>query len=106
MPRRNPTSRRRRAEAAIKKRKPGWKSPEESDAMPRKGPVRKRPIIPDPVFNNIMAQRFINRLTLSGKKSIAEKIFYGALEICEKKANAPGLEVFERAVRNVMPVIE
>src|SRR6185369_1805766 len=105
MPRRNPTSRKRRAEIAVKKRIKGWKSPEEREQeqykerpprrseersnMPRKGPVRKRPIIPDPVFNNIMAQRFINRLTLSGKKSIAEKIFYGALEICEKKANAP-----------------
>lgn len=74
--------------------------------MPRKGPVRKRPIIPDPVFNSIMAQRFINRLTLDGKKSTAEGIFYGALDIMEKKANQPGLELFERAVRNVMPVIE
>jgi small subunit ribosomal protein S7 len=74
--------------------------------MPRKGPVRRRPIIPDPVHNSILAQRFINRLTIDGKKSIAEKIFYGALEIMEKKANRPGLEVFEQAVKNVMPVIE
>jgi small subunit ribosomal protein S7 len=74
--------------------------------MPRKGPVRKRPIIPDPVFNSIMVQRFINRLTMDGKKSTAEGIFYGALDIMEKKANQPGLELFERAVRNVMPVIE
>ena len=43
---------------------------------------------------------------LDGKKSIAEKIFYSALEIMEKKANQPGLDIFERAVRNVMPVIE
>jgi small subunit ribosomal protein S7 len=74
--------------------------------MPRKGPVRKRPIIPDPVFNSVLAQRFINRLLLDGKKSVAERIFYGALEIMEQKANQPGLELFERAVRNVMPVIE
>jgi len=74
--------------------------------MPRKGPVRKRPIVPDPVYNSVLAQRFINRLVLDGKKSIAEKIFYGALEIMEKKANRPGLEVFEQAVKNVMPVIE
>lgn len=74
--------------------------------MPRKGPVRKRPIIPDPVFNSLMAQRFINRLLLDGKKSTAERIFYGALESIEKKAQRPGLEVFEQAVRNVMPVIE
>src|SRR5256885_1687980 len=74
--------------------------------MPRKGPVRKRPTIPDPVYNNVMAQRFINRLTMDGKKSVAERIFYGALELIEKKANRPGLEVFEQAVRNVMPIIE
>ena len=74
--------------------------------MPRKGPVRKRHIIPDPVFNSLMAQRFINRLLLDGKKSTAERIFYGALEQIEKKAQRPGLEVFEQALRNVMPVIE
>src|SRR5258706_839593 len=74
--------------------------------MPRKGPVRKRPIIPDPVHNSVMAQRFINRLTMDGKKSTAERIFYGALEIIEKKASKPGLEVFEQAIRNVMPIIE
>jgi small subunit ribosomal protein S7 len=74
--------------------------------MPRKGPVRKRQIIPDPVHNSILMQRFINRLTMDGKKSTAERIFYGALDIMEKKGNAPGLEIFEKAVRNVMPVIE
>ncbi len=74
--------------------------------MPRKGPVRKRPISPDPVFNSILAQRFINRLTLDGKKSVAEHIFYSAVEAMEKKSGQPGLEIFERAVRNVMPVIE
>src|ERR1051325_1140523 len=74
--------------------------------MPRKGPVRKRHIIPDPVFNNLLAQRFINRLVQDGKKSVAERIFYGALENIEKKANQPGIEVFEKAVRNVMPVVE
>ena len=74
--------------------------------MPRKGPVRKRQIIPDPVYNSVMAQRFINRLQLDGKKSVAERIFYGALQIVEEKANRPGLEVFEQAVKNVMPVIE
>src|SRR6266536_3626559 len=74
--------------------------------MPRKGPIRKRPITPDPVFNSGLAQRFINRLQVDGKKSVAERIFYGALESIEKKANKPGLEVFEQAVRNVMPIIE
>jgi small subunit ribosomal protein S7 len=74
--------------------------------MPRKGPARKRTLNPDPVFGNVMAQRFINRLMLDGKKSIAERIFYGALEIAEQKSGKPGLEIFEQALKNVMPVIE
>jgi small subunit ribosomal protein S7 len=63
-------------------------------------------IHPDPVYNSVLAQRFINRLMMDGKKSVAERIFYGALEQMEKKTGNPGLETFERAVRNVMPVIE
>jgi small subunit ribosomal protein S7 len=74
--------------------------------MPRKGPVRRRTILPDPVYNSVLAQRFINRLMLDGKKSTAERIFYGALELMEKKNGQPALELFERAIKNVMPVIE
>ncbi len=74
--------------------------------MPRKGPVRRRTILPDPVYNSVLAQRFINRLMLDGKKSTAERIFYGALDLMEKKNSTPGLEQFERAIKNVMPVIE
>ncbi|HZP81285.1 MAG TPA: 30S ribosomal protein S7 [Chthonomonadaceae bacterium] len=74
--------------------------------MPRKGPVRPRPIMPDPIYNSILAQRFINRLMLDGKKGVAERIFYGAMEQVENRAKRPALEVFEQAVRNVMPVIE
>src|ERR1051326_6696105 len=74
--------------------------------MPRKGPVRPRPITPDPIYNSILAQRFINRLMLDGKKSVAERLFYGAMEQLENRARRPALEAFEQAVRNVMPVIE
>ncbi len=74
--------------------------------MPRKGPVRPRPLPPDPVYGNVLAQRFINRLLLDGKKGIAERIFYTALEAMEQRANRPAIEVFEQAVRNVMPIIE
>ncbi len=74
--------------------------------MPRKGPARKRALNPDPLFGNVMAQRFINRLMLDGKKSVAERIFYGALELAEQKSGKPGLEVFEQALKNVMPIIE
>ena len=74
--------------------------------MPRKGPIRPRPIIADPVYSSILVQRFINRLMLDGKKSVAERIFYAAMEQLENRSRRPALEVFEQAVRNVMPVIE
>ncbi len=74
--------------------------------MPRKGPARKREITPDPVYNSRLAARFINRLFTRGKKSVGEKIFYSALEEIEAKTGKPGIEVFEQAVKNVMPIIE
>jgi small subunit ribosomal protein S7 len=74
--------------------------------MPRKGPVRRRPILPDPVHNSVLAQRFINRMMEDGKKSVAERIFYGALEAAEKKSGQPGIEIFEKALKNVMPSVE
>ncbi|MCE5315689.1 MAG: 30S ribosomal protein S7 [Armatimonadota bacterium] len=74
--------------------------------MPRKGPVKKREIIPDPVYGSRMLTRLMNRVLMDGKKSAAEKIVYGALEIIENKTNRKGIEVFEDAMRNVMPVIE
>lgn len=74
--------------------------------MPRKGPARKREIIPDPVFNSPLVARFVNRMFTRGKKSVGEKIFYQALEVIEQKTGKPGMEIFEQAVRNAMPLIE
>jgi small subunit ribosomal protein S7 len=74
--------------------------------MPRKGPVQKRQITPDPVYNSELAQRFINRLMLDGKKAIAEHIFYTSMQNLEERANVPAIEVFEKAVQNVMPAVE
>lgn len=74
--------------------------------MPRKGPAKKRPITPDPVYNNRMVARFINRMMVDGKKSVAERIFYQALDQIEARAQRPGLEVFEEALRRVMPAVE
>jgi len=74
--------------------------------MPRKGPAKKREIGPDPVYGNRLLQRLINRVLTDGKKSIAEKIVYSALDVIEQKTKRKGIEVFEEAVRNVMPVIE
>jgi small subunit ribosomal protein S7 len=74
--------------------------------MPRKGPAKKRAITPDPVYHNRLVTRFVNRIMLCGKKSIAEKIFYSALEQVEAKSGRQGIEIFEQAVRNVMPQVE
>jgi len=74
--------------------------------MPRKGPAIERAILPDPIYNKIIVTRFINRLMLDGKKSVAEKVFYGALDQIEGKTGRPGIEVFEEALKKVMPVVE
>ncbi len=74
--------------------------------MPRKGPVQKRLPIPDPVYGSELVTRFINRLMLDGKKTISEQIFYGAMKNIEEKAGVPALEVFEKAIQNVMPTVE
>jgi small subunit ribosomal protein S7 len=74
--------------------------------MPRRGVVLKREILPDPVYNNVLVAQFINKLLYSGKKGTAESIFYGALENIAEKTGKDALEVFETAIKNVMPVIE
>ncbi len=74
--------------------------------MPRKGPAPRRVIPPDPVYNDVLVQRFINRLMVCGKKSVAEKIFYRAMEIVGERTRRNPLEVFHQALKNVMPVLE
>ncbi len=74
--------------------------------MPRKGPAPRRRLNSDPVYHSELVTRFINRMLLDGKRSTAERIFYGAMEIVEERTGAPAIEVFERAMRNVMPVVE
>jgi len=77
-----------------------------NEPMPRKGPAPKRHWIPDPVYNSPMVTRFINRLLLRGKRSTAERIFYRAMDTVAQRSGQPAQEVFERALRNVMPVVE
>ncbi|MDI9638897.1 30S ribosomal protein S7 [Kamptonema cortianum] len=74
--------------------------------MPRKGPVQPRVILPDPVYNNELLQRFINRLMLDGKKSKAEHIVYTALQNAAEKLEVEPLELFEQALGNIMPTVE
>jgi len=74
--------------------------------MPRRREVPKRVILPDPKYNDVVVTKFINVIMLDGKKSIAEKIFYGAIDKIEAKTKTNGLEVFKKALQNVRPEIE
>lgn len=74
--------------------------------MPRKGPVKKREILPDPVYNDKVVAKLINKVMKDGKKSIAQKIVYGAFDIVREKTGKDPLEVLEAALNNVMPVLE
>ncbi len=74
--------------------------------MPRRGNVPKREILPDPVYNSVVLTKFINQVMLDGKKGTAESIVYGALDIVKEKTGKDPLEVFEEAMKNVMPVLE
>ena len=74
--------------------------------MARRGHTPKRAPFPDPVFQSPLVTRFINNLMLDGKKSTAETIFYGAMDLVQKRADDEPLKVFRRAVDNVKPVLE
>ncbi len=74
--------------------------------LPRKGPVPKRQIVPDPLYESDLVSRFINKLMYDGARGTAQTIFYDALEIIKEKSGSDPLEVFETAVRNVSPVLE
>ena len=74
--------------------------------MPRKGPVPKRDMPADPVYNNKVISRFINKLMFDGKKSVSQAIFYDAMDIIREKTGKDPVEVFEAAMRNVSPVLE
>ena len=74
--------------------------------MPRKGAVPKRQILPDPRFNSKILARFINKVMLAGKKSIAERITYRALDIVQEKMGREPMDVFNQALGNAMPLVE
>ena len=74
--------------------------------MPRKGHIQKRDVLADPLYNSKVVTKLINNIMLDGKKSIAQKIVYGAFARMEEKAGKPALEVFEEAMNNIMPVLE
>ncbi|MBN3523754.1 30S ribosomal protein S7 [Paenibacillus apiarius] len=74
--------------------------------MPRKGPVPKRDVLPDPVYNSKLVTRLINRIMLDGKRGVAQTILYDAFEVVRERTGNDPMEVFEAALKNIMPVLE
>ena len=74
--------------------------------MPRKAFVRKREIPPDPVYGSVLVSKFINKIMVDGKRSVAESIFYGAMDIIKEKTGEDPLKVFQRSLENVKPILE
>jgi len=74
--------------------------------MPRRKQVEKRRPTPDPKFRSVLASQFVNNLMHKGKKSIAERIFYQAIDLVQKKTGQPGMDLFQKALNNVKPVLE
>ena len=74
--------------------------------MSRRQKAIKRPVLPDARYDSQTVSKFINTLMLQGKKSIAERIFYGAMDIVESRTGQPGVNVFKQALQNLKPVVE
>jgi len=74
--------------------------------MPRRGGIPKRESFPDPVYGSKVLTKLVNQMMLDGKKSVAETIVYGAMDIIKEKTGKDPQEVFEAAIKNIMPVLE
>ena len=74
--------------------------------MPRRGSTAKRDVLPDPLYNSKLVTKLINNIMLDGKKGVAQKIVYDAFDIIKEKTEEEPLTVFEKAMENIMPVLE
>ncbi len=74
--------------------------------MPRRREVTKREILPDPKYKNALVARFVNNIMERGKKSVAEGIFYRAMDLIQQRTQEDPLKLFEKSVSNVKPIIE
>jgi small subunit ribosomal protein S7 len=74
--------------------------------MPRRRVVAKREILPDPVYQSPIATKFVNTILKQGKKSVAERMFYGAMEIVKEKTGDDPMKTFKKALDNVKPSLE
>lgn len=74
--------------------------------MPRRRVAAKREVLPDPKFGSMLLAKFVNHVMESGKKSVAERIVYGALDIVKEKLSKDPIETFEQAMENIAPMVE
>ncbi len=74
--------------------------------MPRKGPAQKRPLVADPVYNSPLVTQLINKILSEGKRQLAERIVYGALEVAKEKSGTDPVVTLKRAMDNVKPTLE
>ena len=74
--------------------------------MPRRGNVPKREVLPDPVYGSVVVAKLINSIMLDGKKGVAQKIVYDAFETIKAKTGEEPMEVFNKAMNNIMPQVE
>jgi small subunit ribosomal protein S7 len=74
--------------------------------MPRKGPVTKRDVLPDPIYNSKLVTRLINKLMVDGQRGKSQKILYSAFDLIKERTGNEPIEVFDQALKNIMPVLE
>ncbi|MBM7606500.1 30S ribosomal protein S7 [Metabacillus litoralis] len=74
--------------------------------MPRKGPVTKRDVLPDPLYNSKLVTRLVNRIMIDGKRGKAQSVLYNAFDLIKERSGKDAMEVFEQALKNIMPVLE
>ena len=74
--------------------------------MPRRGQISKREVLPDPMYNSQLVTKLVNNIMLDGKKGVAQKIVYDAFAMIEEKTGENALDVFQKALENIMPVLE
>jgi small subunit ribosomal protein S7 len=74
--------------------------------MPRKAIVERRATLPDPIFGSQPVQRFVNRMMDSGKRSVSQRLLYNAFELIKERTKQEPIEVFNRAIKNVAPLVE
>jgi small subunit ribosomal protein S7 len=74
--------------------------------VPRKGPAPRRELVADPIYHSVLVTQLVNKVLLRGKRSVAEKIVYDALTICEQKTGGEPVQVLKRAIENIKPQLE